>query len=504
MRLEQILEGLEGCELLDKGEREISGVAYDSRMVKPGYLFVALRGHKEDGHRYIPSALERGAAAVAAEDVRAAPEGAGRVRVVDSRRALSRIALNFYGHPCRDLTLIGITGTNGKTTTSFLLESILKASGKNPGVLGTITYRFSGKAYPAPVTTPESLDTMRLLREMVDGGATHAILEVSSHALDQGRTVDCPFRVAVFTNLSRDHLDYHESMEAYFQAKSRLFTMLRESAGAGEPTAVINLDDPRGEALLSMTGARVFTYGFRKDCRIQAASLQADRAGLRFILQTPEGERSIHSGLLGDFNAYNIMAAAGAAAALGVSLDRVVEGVEALKVVPGRLEPVKNRAGLALVVDYSHTPDALSKSLHALRPQVAGRIITVFGCGGDRDRGKRFDMGFIAGAQSDVVFVTSDNPRNEDPAFIVEEAERGVVEGGMKKQAWGGEIQPDRGVYYTEVDRRAAIRKAVRLARKEDLVLIAGKGHEDYQIIGAEKRHFSDQEEAASAAESRA
>ena len=504
MKLGRILEGLDHLELLGDTEQEIGGVAYDSRLVKPGYLFVALRGHREDGHLYIQSALGRGAKAVVAEDIRAIPETVVRVRVGDSRRALSKLALQFYRNPCRGLSLIGITGTNGKTTTSFLLESILKAAGQRPGVLGTISYRFAGKACPAPVTTPESLDIMRLVREMADEGATHLILEVSSHALDQGRTLDCPFKAAVFTNLSRDHLDYHLSMEAYFKAKTRLFTTLMEGGGADGPKAVINLDDPRGEELLAMTRVDAVTYGFKKTCHVRATALQADRTGLRFGLQTPAGERKIHSALLGDFNAYNIMAAAAAAAALGVGLDAVVAGVEALKRVPGRLEPVKNSAGLALVVDYAHTPDALLKSLQALRPHVTGRIITVFGCGGDRDRGKRFDMGLVAARGSDLVFITSDNPRSEEPSAIVEEAEKGVVEAGLEKKEWAQYYQPARGVYFTEVDRREAIRKAVRLARGQDLVLIAGKGHEDYQIIGRERRHFSDREEAASAAGNRA
>jgi UDP-N-acetylmuramoyl-L-alanyl-D-glutamate--2,6-diaminopimelate ligase len=503
VKLAKILEGLEGYELFGDGGQEIPGVAYDSRTVKPGYLFVALRGTREDGHRYIQSAVQGGAAAVAAEDIRGIPEGVARVRVQDSRAALSRLALQFYGNPCKNLIMIGITGTNGKTTTTYLLESILKASGARPGVLGTVDYRFEGKAHAAAVTTPESLDIMRLARDMVDEGATHLIMEVSSHALDQGRTQACPFRVAVFTNLSRDHLDYHQSMEAYFTAKSRLFTVLPKGAGAAGPTAVINLDDPKGEALTDMTRADVLTYGFKEGCDVRAGSLQADASGLRFKLHMPGGERWIHSALLGKFNAYNILAAAGAAAALGVSPDTVVKGVEALKRVPGRLELVKNKAGLVLVVDYAHTPDALLKSLQALRSHVSGRLITVFGCGGDRDRGKRFDMGLVAGRESDVVFITSDNPRTEDPASIVYEAEKGVRDAGLEKKEWGLNGLPERRIYFTEVDRREAIRKAILSAHSEDLVLIAGKGHEDYQIIGREKRPFSDQKEAASAAETR-
>jgi UDP-N-acetylmuramoyl-L-alanyl-D-glutamate--2,6-diaminopimelate ligase len=503
VKLGQILEGLDTRKIQGDLEKEISGVAYDSRMVSPGNLFIALRGHKEDGHRYIQSALERGAAAVVAEEAHGIPQGVASVLVKDSRRALSKLSLRFYRNPCQGLTLIGITGTNGKTTTSFLLESILRVSGKKPGLLGTIVYRFAGKAYPAPVTTPESLDIMRHLREMADGGATHVIMEVSSHALEQGRTLDCPFRVAAFTNLSRDHLDYHQTMEAYFRAKARLFTSLPEAGDGAGSMAVINLDDPKGEDLLAVTRADVLTYGFKNSCHVRATFLEADRTGLRLRLVTPAGDRELRSALLGDFNAYNILAAAACATALNISLDAVVEGVEALKSVPGRLELVENRAGLALVVDYAHTPDALLKSLEALRPHVDGRIITVFGCGGDRDRGKRFDMGLVAGRGSDVVFITSDNPRTEDPAAIVEDAEKGVVEAGLRKEAWAHYAGLAKGVYFTDVDRREAIRKAVGLAGSQDLVLISGKGHEDYQIIGCEKRHFSDREEAASAAESR-
>jgi UDP-N-acetylmuramoyl-L-alanyl-D-glutamate--2,6-diaminopimelate ligase len=502
MKLGRILEALDYDECLGKPDRDIVGVAYDSRLVRPGFLFVALRGRKEDGHRYIRNAVEGGASAVVAEEIEGLSEGVAGVRVNDSRRALSKIALRFYGNPFKGLTVIGVTGTNGKTTTTYLLESVLRSAGAGPGVLGTVNYRYGGKHYPAPVTTPESLDIMRFVREMADGGVTHVIMEVSSHALDQGRTRDCPFKVAVFTNLSRDHLDYHESMEGYFKAKSRLFCDLPEK-GSGV-TAIINLDDPRGEDLLSMTRAAVMTYGLRQTCDVKAESVKTDRTGLSLRLVSPAGKREIRSALLGDFNVHNILAASAAALALGVPLESVVEGVEALKIVPGRLEPVQNSSGLTIVVDYAHTPDALLKSLQALRTHVPGRIITVFGCGGDRDKGKRFDMGFAAGKGSEVVFVTSDNPRTEDPLSIIEAAERGVVESGLEKKAGPCDDLSARGVYFTEVDRRQAIRNAIRLARREDLVLITGKGHEDYQIVGTERRHFSDQEEAALAAGGRA
>jgi UDP-N-acetylmuramoyl-L-alanyl-D-glutamate--2,6-diaminopimelate ligase len=503
MKLGRILEGLDHDELFGNRDDEIMGVAYDSRLAGPGYLFVALHGHREDGHRYIRNAIERGASAVVAEEIAGIPEGVARVRVPDSRRALSRIALRFYRNPFKGLSVIGVTGTNGKTTTTYLLESMLKADGASPGVLGTINYRYGGKRFPAPVTTPESLDIMRLVREMADGGVTHVIMEVSSHALDQGRTQDCPFKVAVFTNLSRDHLDYHKSMEEYFKAKSRLFSNLPKGMSSHGSTAVINLDDPKGEDLLSVTRSAVLTYGTRKECMVKANSWRAEGTGLTFRLITPAGEREILSGLLGDFNVYNIMAASAAALALGLSLDRVAEGVEALSAVPGRLETVPNSAGLMIVVDYAHTPDALLKSLQSLRPHVTGRIVTVFGCGGDRDKGKRFDMGLVAGRGSEVVFATSDNPRSEDPMSIVEAVERGIVESGLEKKEWPCDDLSVKGAYFKEVDRRQAIHNAIRLARAEDLVLIAGKGHEDYQIIGNEKRHFSDQEEAVLAAEDR-
>ena len=502
MKLSRLLEGVDYQELLGNPEEEIRGVVYDSRLAGPGDLFVALRGTREDGHLYIRHAMERGASAVVAEEIAGLPEGVSRVRVSEARRALSKIALRFYENPFKGLSMIGVTGTNGKTTTTYLLESMLKASGARPGVLGTINYRFGGKEFPAPVTTPESLDIMRLVREMADEGVTHVIMEVSSHALDQGRTQDCPFKVAVFTNLSRDHLDYHETMEAYFKAKSRLFSNLSE--GRVGATAVINLDDPRGKDLLTMTSVPVVTYGLTKTCHVSARALHTDRTGLAFRLSTPAGEKDIQSFLLGDFNVYNILAASAAAMALDVSLDAVAEGVEALETIPGRLEPVQNSAGLLIVVDYAHTPDALLKSLEALRPHVPGRIITVFGCGGDRDKGKRFDMGLVAGKGSEVVFITSDNPRTEDPLSIVDAAERGVLESGLEKKEWPCDDQSVRGCYFKEVDRRRAIGEAIRLAGREDLVLIAGKGHEDYQIIGKEKRHFSDQEEAALAAAGRA
>ena len=499
-KLRQLIAALDSCDSQGIGDQVIQGLAYDSRKIEPGHLFVALKGHVQDGHRYIDDAIQRGASAVVAERI---PTGKGEVamiRVTDSRKALSRLAIEYYGRPFLGLNMIGITGTNGKTTTSFILEQILGRSGRNPGVVGTINYRFSGKTFPAPMTTPESLDLMQLLREMTDHGVSDAIMEVSSHALDQGRVEGCPFRVAIFTNLTRDHLDYHHTMDAYFEAKSRLFQDLGAKGGNKPDTAVVNLDDPRGRAMAALTQGDVLFFGLDPASDFHASSIKEGRGGLEATLSTPLGKRLIRSSLLGRVNIYNILAAAAAAVALGVNLDGVVDGIASLEMVPGRLEPVSNRRGLKVVVDYAHTPDALLKTIEALKPLTEGRFITVFGCGGDRDQGKRLEMGEVAGMNSDMVLITSDNPRTEDPLFIIRQIEEGVRKGGLQELEKVSLQQRGEG-YFIESDRRKAIRQAVGIARDKDLVLVAGKGHEDYQIIGSEKRPFEDREEVRRALE---
>ena len=494
MKLTELLNGIKGYKLIGDPEKDIQAIAYDSRKVQPGTLFVALKGVAMDGHAYIREAVQRGASAVALEDVPNEKIDVPAIRVSDSRRALSLIALQFYGHPFEKVDLIGITGTNGKTTTSFLLESILLKAGKRPGVIGTINYRYSELSRPASVTTPESMDLIGLAREMVDASTTHIIMEVSSHGLVQGRTSDCPFRTAVFTNLSRDHLDYHKNMEEYFMAKSLLFSELGR-----ESTAVINMDDSRGQVLAAMTKAKIITYGIRGRWDIRMDSIQMDKEGIRAELVTPIGRREIRSSLIGEFNIYNILAASSSAVSIGLDLDTIAGGIESLPFVPGRMEVVRNCRDLTVVVDYAHTPDALLKTLLCLKPFVQGRLITVFGCGGDRDRGKRAEMGLIAGRESDVVFITSDNPRSEDPLAIVSEIEQGIRQSAMKKLESPLPAGIETG-YFTEPNRREAIRRAISIARKRDLVLIAGKGHEDYQIIGRERKHFDDRKEAALAA----
>jgi UDP-N-acetylmuramoyl-L-alanyl-D-glutamate--2,6-diaminopimelate ligase len=334
---------------------------------------------------------------------------------------------------------------------------------------------------------------------MSDSGGTHVILEVSSHALDQGRVNECPFKAAIFTNFSRDHLDYHKTMDEYFRAKSLLFSTLQDEKAGIKSFAIINIDDPKGETLVSLAKGEVVTYGLGKRAQVRADSVSADRRGLRARLITPIGERDIRSSLLGEINIYNILAAVATAISLDVDLDTAIEGVRRLEVVPGRLELVKNTGDLNIVVDYAHTPDALLKALKALRSIVEGKLITVFGCGGDRDKGKRFEMGLISGENSDIVFLTSDNPRTEDPEKIVDQVEEGISKSGMTRMEYSITSELMEKTYFREVDRRKAIRKAISVAGSEDIVLIAGKGHEDYQIVGTEKHHFDDREEAVSA-----
>ncbi len=496
MKLSLLLEALNKHKLTGNPDQEITGLNYDSRKIKSGNLFVAIKGNLLNGHDYLATAIEKGAKAVMVEEESSLPSDISIIKVSDSRRELSRLAARFYNYPFRDMDIIGVTGTNGKTTVTYIMESILTAAGKKTGVIGTVNNRFSDKIKSSSVTTPESLDLMCIAREMADEGVTNLIMEVSSHAIHQKRTIDLPFRIAIFTNLSRDHLDYHQTMDSYFEAKSELFRNLPMIVHGEKSFAVINMDDPRGEALCEMISANVMTYGLKGNRDITASNIKADMEGLSAVIHTPEGSIKIKSPLIGEVNIYNILASAGASLASGIALDKIAEGIANLKNVPGRLELVPNKAGLSIIVDYSHTPDALLKAHINLRPFVKNRLITVFGCGGDRDRGKRYDMGLIAGKHSDIVVITSDNPRTEDPDFIISQIEKGIIESGMIQSEWP-EIK--KGTYIIDSDRGTAIKKAVALADKNDTILIAGKGHEDYQITGSTKRHFDDREEARKA-----
>ena len=493
--LSALLDGLPGCQVLGDPEVLVTGVAYHSGAVVPGGLFVALKGCRTDGYLYLAASLNQGARVVVTEQELAPPPGVTVVRVSQARLALAHISAAFYDHPSRELTLVGITGTNGKTSTTYLLEAILSAAGCRVGVVGTVNYRVGESIWPAPVTTPESLDLQQLLREMRTRGVTHVFLEVSSHALDLSRVDRTAFAAAVFTNLSQDHLDYHRDLDEYFAAKSRLFLeILANGRPSRKGLAVLNLDDPRGLELRDAVQVPVLTYGLHPDSLVRPLTYRFRQDGLAARLTTPAGEVEITSRLVGPFNLANILAAAATALGLGIDLETVARGIAALPGVPGRLERFGPPEGPGVFVDYAHTPAAITQALTALETLNFSRLITVFGCGGDRDRSKRPLMGRAAAEKSQLVIITSDNPRTEDPLAIIREIEPGVEASGLPRlsptAARGGEAG-----YLVVPDRREAIRLAVALARPGEAVLVAGKGHENYQIWGAERRHFDDREE---------
>jgi UDP-N-acetylmuramoyl-L-alanyl-D-glutamate--2,6-diaminopimelate ligase len=492
MRLSLLLRGSEALGFSGNLDDEVASICYDSRQCRQGSLFVAISGLKADGHTFIADALARGAGFIIHESEFHPPTGVTAVRVRDSRRCLGVLGKNFFGDPSASLCHIAIVGTNGKTTVTYLLEAILKAAGCNVGVLGTINYRFGGNSFPAPNTTPESFEMQRILREMTDHGVTHCVAEVSSHAIDLGRVDDCAFDLGVFTNLTQDHLDYHGTMEAYYQAKKRFFSEVLPIGGKSHQHKMsVNNDDPWGRRLLKEVGAGGLTYGLENPCDISASPFHLSRDGCDAILHFGGERMAVSSHLLGRFNLYNILAAAAAAYALDIPGRFIREGIEALTLVPGRLEKVSAAGHPAVFVDYAHTDDALRRVLQNLSEFRMGKIITVFGCGGDRDKGKRQLMGDAATTYSDLTIVTSDNPRTEDPLVIIREIEKGIRAGKLidiKDLDWNSSSQH----YLVIPDRKAAIAAAIGLAGAKDIVLIAGKGHEDYQIIGSQKFPFDD------------
>jgi len=504
MKLAQLL----GCQpdalVTGDSDIEIRGLCYDSRQVGPGAVFFALRGVQSDGSEFVEAAVKGGAVAVVA-DRPCAVAGATVVQVPDARRAMSLMAAVFYGHPTAGLPVVGITGTNGKTTTTYLVEGILERAGHPAAVLGTISYRFGALTLPAPNTTPESVDLQKILRELVDLGARGVVMEVSSHSLEQHRPDGCLFDVAVFTNLTRDHLDYHLDMESYFASKLRLFTdLLAPTDGKPLRRAVVNLDDPFGPRIAEAASAPVLSYAMAGEADLTVAEVDFSVRGIRCRINTPVGEIAIASELLGRFNLYNILAAVGAGLALGLPRDAIRAGIEGHKRVPGRLERVENGQGITVLVDYAHTGDALENVLSTIAELKTDRIITIFGCGGDRDKGKRPVMGEIAARYSDLAIITSDNPRTEDPQAILDDVRAGVAPLNLREyspEELAGGFR-EKG-FATIESRRAAVRAAILAARPGDIVLLAGKGHEDYQIIGIRKFHFDDREEAAAALELR-
>ena len=502
MRLKEFLTLEEVEEAEGNLDQEVNGLTYDSRRAGAGQIFFAVTGEKADGHDFIAEAVRRGAAGFVYSRSGDWPRSAAAIRVKDVRRALGLWAAHYYRRPSKDLKLIGVTGTNGKTTLTYLIESILKSAALAPGVIGTINYRYGDYAVPAHHTTPESLDVQELLAQMVGAGVKAVAMEVSSHALAQERVRGLEFDVGVFTNLSRDHLDYHRDMDDYFLAKSRLFTdYLSVSPKVGK-AAVICADDPRGAELSAMArdhGLEVWTYGENAASDVHPLNVSKSVSGLRGKINAKGRTVECDSPLIGGANLQNILGAVAVGMALGLDADIVGQGISQLKVVPGRVEKIDNDYGITILIDYAHTPDALEKVLGALRPLTRGKLITVFGCGGDRDRGKRPLMGEIAARLSDRVMVTSDNPRTEEPLEILSEIEAGVRKSGMKRfpvSGFGLRFSSAERGYSMEVDRRAAIRTALGWAQSGDAVLIAGKGHEDYQILGTEKIHFDDREVA--------
>lgn len=494
MTLATLLQALEGqVKILDRhGNLNVSvrAITDDSRAVSAESLFVAAKGERVDGHEFIPEAKRRGMLVlVSQQPVREV--SLPFVRVDDSRKALGLLGSRFYGDPSSHIRMIGVTGTNGKTTTTYVCKALLETLGHPVGLIGTVVYQIGERTIPATHTTPGSLELQQLLAKMVAGGCTAAVMEVSSHALAQDRTSGCEFDVAVFSNLTQDHLDFHKTMEGYFLAKLRLFTGLTRGLKANK-RAIINIDDPYGNRIVEQSPAPVWTYALKAKADLRAEAVRLSLQGTNFTAATPVGSFPIESQLVGEHNVYNLLAAIGVALHEGATPAQICEAVTKIMNVPGRFERVIAGQPFTVAVDYAHTEDALVRLLTAAQALKTGRIITVFGCGGDRDRGKRPKMGAAAVRYSDVVILTSDNPRTEDPLSILEQVEVGVIEALRQR--------PD--VQYRKVpDRREAIEEAVREARSADMVLIAGKGHEDYQIIGTKKVHFDDREVARDAIE---
>ena len=490
--LTQLLAALRGqVEVLEQRgnvSRSVRAITDDSRAVTDGSLFVAVKGERVDGHGFVEQAIKAGAVAVIAQ----APVASGALPlmlVADSRKALGLLGSRFYGDPSACLKMIGVTGTNGKTTTTYLCKALLEGIGRRVGLIGTVGYQIGQETLPAPHTTPGALDLQALLAKMVEGGLTAAVMEVSSHALALDRISGCEYDTAVFTNLTQDHLDFHHTMDEYFEAKLRLFTGLAGGQKTGT-RAIVNLDDPRGATIRAACPVPVWGYALKNQADLKAERVCLSLAGTTFTAATPAGSFTVESRLVGEHNVYNLLGAIGVALHEGATTDQIREATAHITNVPGRFERVSSGQDFTVVVDYAHTEDALLRLLTAAQALKTDRIITVFGCGGDRDRGKRPKMGRAAVECSDVVILTSDNPRTEDPMAILQEVEIGVRDALARRNHVQYRLVPDR---------REAIGAAIREARRGDMVLIAGKGHEDYQIIGTKKFHFDDREVAREA-----
>jgi len=480
--------------LLKRGPEDIriTRVTHRSEDVTPGSCFVAIKGYTADGHTFIPEALRRGAQCIVLEDpAYIMPDSPCLfIQVPDTRQALAIMASNFYGHPSRHLTLIGITGTNGKTTISYLIEAMLTKAGIANGVLGTINYRFGDTVIEAKTTTPDPLILQGTLSKMVMAGIEVVSMEVSSHALSLHRVDNCQFDMAVWTNLSQDHLDFHHTMEAYFEAKKDLFLHHLTASKKRNKRAILNLDDPYGRRLVTLLSGKVplLTYGTHPEADIHPRILDLNASGTHATIHTPEGDLTLSSRLIGHHNLLNLLAAVSVGRALGLSDSYLRDGLASVS-IPGRLQRVENPLGVEILIDYAHTPDALENVLKSIRPLARRRVITVFGCGGDRDRGKRPLMGTISEKLSDIVILTDDNPRTEDSAAILDEIETGI---SFMPSLQETEVSSAIKGYIKVPDRKRAIHLAIHSASPGDIVLIAGKGHEPYQILGTRRIPFSD------------
>lgn len=479
IRLSNILNGVDLVEVIGKRELPIQGIALHSAQVGEGFLFIAIRGGKFDGHNYIEDAVKRGAIAVVCESY---PDMEAKTTVIvkDSRISASRIAANFYNHPAGKLRVVGITGTNGKTTIAYLCRNILSSAGEKTGLMGTIEYIINGRTIPAERTTPDSVLIQSLLREMVDDGCKAVAMEVSSHSLVQHRVDDVEYDVAIFSNLTRDHLDYHLTMEDYLKAKLLLFRGLTEKKLKNfTKVAVVNADDSACSEVIHSTKALVIRYGINNNCDIHASNIRLTTTGTVFKVTTPDAEFEVNTSLPGRHNIYNILAATGMAISQGMPVEAILGGIRKTNYVPGRLQSIPNKLGISVIVDYAHTDDALKNVITALRELSKGKIIVVFGCGGDRDPGKRPKMGGVVGKLADFAVVTSDNPRSENPETIISQILDGI-NGGCK--------------YVKITDRKEAIKYAIEIAQPNDTVLIAGKGHETYQEFKNNIVIFDDRE----------
>jgi UDP-N-acetylmuramoyl-L-alanyl-D-glutamate--2,6-diaminopimelate ligase len=477
MKIKELLQGIPTVQFHGKFQDQVKGIAYSSRSVKPGYLFAALHGEKKDGFQFIPEAIANGAKTILSERPMPSEFDVNWIQVQEARRSLALCSANFFQHPSQRLEVIGITGTKGKTTITYLIEAILKSADFSPGVIGTISYRGPGLSITAERTTPEAPDLQHLMQSMVEHKATHCVMEVSSHSLELDRVTGIEFDVAVFTNLSGEHLDYHQSMERYFEAKKKLFFLPTQK----KTMAVVNTDNPWGKKLIEELHMGTITFGLDTNALVRAETFSLSEEGINLVIQYPSGKMNISSPLLGRPNLYNILAAVATSLILKVPEAKIAAGIASLHDIPGRFEKIPNSFGMNIFVDYAHNDDALRQLLETAKELSQKKTIVVFGAGGDRDQSKRSRMGEVAGRMADYAIITSDNPRSEEPLSIIAEIERGMKKSGSKQY----EVIPDR---------KEAIARALDIGQPGDYILVAGKGHEDYQIIKDRIIHFSDVE----------